>query len=102
MSNDTQIAEVAEIEEESTTVRRKGRPSYGEKAMKAGIYIRCSDDQKNAISEYVDGLNEQRASEGLPRIDVSSWIREIALKYSGNSDLGLAAQAAKMAKSFSV
>lgn len=83
-------------------VRKKGRPSYGEKPMKAGIYIRCSEEQKTAISEYVDQLNEDRKIEGLPRIDVSSWIREIALKHSGNSHLGMAAQAKKMARSFNV
>lgn len=97
MSDETNAVENAEV-----VPRKKGRPSFGDKPMKSGIYIRCSEEQKNAIIKYVDGLNNSRKNEGLPRIDVSSWMRELALKYSGNEELGMAAQAAKMAKAFSI
>lgn len=96
------VDENAETTATVVEARKKGRPPYGDKPMKSGIYLRCSDDQKAAITEFVENLNEKRRAEGLPRIDVSSWIRELALKHSGNSHMGLAVLAAKMAKVFSI
>ncbi len=70
------------------------RPGAGRKptlgsAMTAGIYLRCSADQKAALLEYVKGIE--------PRVELSTWIRELALKHSGNSDLGMAAAAREKA-----
>jgi uncharacterized protein YkwD len=75
----------------------RGRPtSY--LAMRTSIFIRCTEDQKAALKEYIDEINEDRAEKGLPRVDLSTWIRELALKHSGNEDLGMAAAALAAAK----
>lgn len=61
--------------------------------MDQGIYLRCSDAQKTALTEYVDELSAARVADGKPKVDLSTWIRELALKHSGNEHLGAAAQA---------
>lgn len=78
--------------------RGGARPGSGRKptsgvTMKTGIYLRCSGEQKTALHAYIDHLNEERAAAGLPPVDLSTWIRELALKHSGNEDLGMAARA---------
>lgn len=75
-----------------------GRKPTGRSAMSAGIYIRCSPEQKEALGAFVRELSEAREAEGLPKVDLSTWLRELALKHSGNEDLGLAAQARKAAR----
>ncbi len=74
-----------------------GRPKKVAGGMKIGIYIRCSADQKAALVEHVAGLSAERTARGLPKLELSTWMREIALKHSGNEDLGAAAQAARRA-----
>ncbi len=74
-----------------------GRKPAGAKAMSAGIYIRCSEEQKAALAEFVENMNAVRASQDLYKVDLSTWIRELALKHSGREDLGLAAQARRKA-----
>lgn len=69
-----------------------GRKPIGGRSMDVGIYLRCSPEQKEALTAYVHGLSEERKSQGLPGVDLSTWIRELALKASGNERLGLAAQ----------
>lgn len=98
--SDVEVTNLDASEDEVTTKSRRGRPPYGEKPMSSGIYIRCSEEQKEAITQYVENLNNDLQKEGLPRIDVSSWIRELALKHTGNSHLGMAAQAARLSKAF--
>ena len=68
------------------------KPTLG-KTMDAGIYISCSADQKEALAAHVEALSAKREAAGLPKVDLSTWVRELALKHSGNEHLGLAAQA---------
>lgn len=75
-----------------------GRKPSGAKAMSAGIYIRCSEEQKAALAAFVDDMNADRAARDLGKVDLSTWIRELALKHSGREDLGLAAQARRKAE----
>ena len=74
-----------------------GRKPAGAKAMSAGIYIRCSEEQKSALAAFVEDLNDSRAAGGLSKVELSTWIRELALKHAGREDLGLAAQARRKA-----
>lgn len=76
------------------------KPTTGE-AMDKGIYIRCSETQKDALQGFIDGVNEERKAKGLPEVDLSTWIRELALKHSGNEHLGLAARARAQAEAAS-
>lgn len=75
-----------------------GRKPAGAKAMSAGIYIRCSEEQKSALAGFVEDLNFERVADGLSRVDLSTWIRELALKHAGREDLRLAAQARRKAE----
>lgn len=75
-----------------------GRKPRSGRTMKAGIYLRCSHEQKEALEEHVRQLSEQRQAKGLPKVDLSTWIRELALKHSGNDHLGLAAAAHRKAE----
>lgn len=80
--------------------RREGagrKPTAGV-AMDTGIYLRCSGEQKEALQGFIDGLNADRAGKGLPEVDLSTWIRELALKHSGNEHLGMAARARAQAE----
>lgn len=70
-------------------------------AMDKGIYIRCSDEQKEALQTFIDKMNEERKAKGLPEVDLSTWIRELSLKHSGNEHLGLAARARAQAEAAS-
>lgn len=70
-----------------------GRPKKVDGGMKHGIYLRCSSEQKAALTAFVKDMSEKRKAEGLPKVELSTWIRELALKHSGNSDLGAAAKA---------
>jgi hypothetical protein len=67
-------------------------------AMTTTIAIRCTKEQREALMEFVDGLSTARIERGLPAVDLSTWIRELALKYSGNDRLGMAAQAEAKAR----
>lgn len=82
--------------------RRKGagRKPTGASAMSAGIYIRCSSEQKEALGAFVKELSEDREAKGLPGVNLSTWLRELALKHSGNEDLMIAAQARRVAEDF--
>lgn len=75
-----------------------GRKPAGGETMDKGIYIRCSDEQKSALQGYIDELNAEREGAGLPKVDLSTWIRELALKHSHNEHLGLAARARAQAE----
>lgn len=74
-----------------------GRPKKVDGGMKVGIYLRCSRDQKDALVRYVDILSASRIAQGLPKVELSTWIRELALKHSGNEALGAAAAARRAA-----
>lgn len=74
------------------------KPTLGKK-MQAGIYVRCSDEQKDALQAHVDKINAARAEEGIAsNVAVSEWMRELALKHSGNEHLGAAARAMAASK----
>jgi len=66
--------------------------------MKQGIYLRCSEAQKAALVAYVEELSAKRLEDGLPKVDLSTWIRELALKHSGNESLGAHAAALRAAE----
>lgn len=70
--------------------RSVGRPSLGDAARRASIAIRCTVEQREAIQQHVDELSEERAKKGQPPVDLTTWLRELALKHSGNSHLGIA------------
>lgn len=78
-----------------------GRKPTTDTAMDTGIYLRCSDTQKLALQGYIDDLNKKRKAEGKANVDLSTWIRELALKHSGNDHLGLAARARAQAEAAS-
>lgn len=69
-----------------------GRPPTGV-AMSAGVFIRTSEEQKAALVEFLEALNIRRAKRKLPRVELSTWAREVLLKHSGNERLGAAAKA---------
>lgn len=73
------------------------KPTHGT-TMRAGLYIRVSEEQKAALTAYVETLSAERQAEGLSAVDLSTWIRELALKHSGNAHLGLAAVARRQAE----
>ena len=54
-----------------------------------GITIKLTYEQKQAIKRYIAKLNRDLISQGLPKISETSWLKELALKHSGNSDLGI-------------
>lgn len=90
----------AEEKKKSHGGRRDGagrKPILGT-AMSTGIYIRCSPEQKEALSVFVKALSAERVAQGLPNVELSTWLRELGLKFSGNEELGLAAQARKAAE----
>ncbi|HHH30976.1 MAG TPA: hypothetical protein ENK57_21890, partial [Polyangiaceae bacterium] len=70
---------------------RKGagrKPLLGAK-MEAGVYVRCSEEQKSAFESFITDLNEKRKAKGYPgKVSLSTWLRELALKHSGNEELG--------------
>lgn len=66
--------------------------------MNTGIYIRCSTEQKEALGAFVRELSKAREAQDLPKVDLSTWLRELGLKHSGNEEFGLAAQARKAAE----
>ncbi len=74
-----------------------GRPPQAS-SLSAGLFIRTSEDQKAALLLFISGFNEKRAAKGLPRVELSTWVRELALKHSGNENLGAAAKAVKDAE----
>lgn len=82
--------------EENTEPKKKGRPTVNPKTV--GIFSRCSDEQKEAMQTYVDGLNPERIKKGLPPLKLSTWVREIALIQSGNKHLTDGAIRARMAE----
>ena len=75
-----------------------GRPKKIDGGMKLGIYLRCSAEQKAALVSYVEDLSTKRIVKGLPKVELSTWIRELALKHSGNDHLGAAAAARRAAE----
>lgn len=75
-----------------------GRPKKVTGGMKQGIYLRVSEEQKAALVAYVEEMSAERQAQGLPKVDLSTWIRELALKHSGNEHLGAAAAARKAAE----
>lgn len=74
------------------------KPIQGNSTMNAGIFVRCHDEQKDAIEGYVEKLSGKREAKGLSKVAVSTWLRELALKESGNEHLGMAAQSRKAAE----
>lgn len=69
------------------------KPLLGSK-MEAGVYVRCSQEQKEALETYIEALNEKRKAAGYPgKVSLSTWLRELALKHSDNEQLGAAARA---------
>ena len=74
-----------------------GRKPAGARAMSAGIYIRCSEEQKGALAAFVEALNTDRIKSNFSKVELSTWIRELALKAAGREDLGLAAAARRKA-----
>lgn len=74
-----------------------GRKPTGARAMSAGIYLRCSDEQKAALAAFVEAMNVDRIKSNLSKVELSTWIRELALKHAGREDLGLAAAARRKA-----
>lgn len=84
----------AEPEKKANGGRRPGagRKALGDKPMSAGIYIRCTAEQKEALADFVAELSVARQANGQSKVDLSTWLRELGLKHSGNEDLGLAAK----------
>jgi hypothetical protein len=74
-----------------------GRRTLVSGGMSEAIYFRCSLQQKEAIARYVSELSRKRTARGLPAVDISTWLRELALKHSGNSQLSAAAAAKRAA-----
>jgi len=74
-------------------VQRGGpRPGAGRKPKIEGglsfrYLVRFSPFQKEALDEYIENCNYERAENGLPMIELSSWIRKTLLEASGNDDL---------------
>lgn len=66
-----------------------GRPRSTPSVLTQGIYTRCTPEQKAALTAHVSELSEKLGS----KIDLSTWLRELALKHSGNGHLGAAAAA---------
>lgn len=84
------------------TTKRKnasgaGRPIEGKSAKNTGIFVRIEKTQRAAIEKYLVKLNASRVKKGLPKIKLSSWLREVGLKHSGNEELGAAAKARRAA-----
>jgi hypothetical protein len=65
------------------------RPTFGEK-LDAMSMIKFTSAQKAALTAYVEKLNKDRAKNGLAAVGLGTWLRELGLKESGNSDLGFA------------
>jgi len=76
-----------------TGTRSGGQP------MDTGLFVRCSLEQREAIKAHVEELSTKRQSAGLPKINTTTWLRELALKHAGREDLGMAAQARREAES---
>ena len=85
-----------------TAKRGRGRPVIGKEKQRTGVLVRMEDEQRDAIEEYLEELNAKREAKGLKPLPISTWMREIALKHSGNSELGAAGKAARAAKAGSV
>jgi hypothetical protein len=83
---------VVDVEEKKDRKPGSGRRPMLKTKMSAGIYIRCTEEQKVALVEFVRQLSDDRMSKGLSKVEVSTWLRELGLKYSGNEELGIAAQ----------
>jgi hypothetical protein len=76
-----------EIENRGGKRNRAGRPCLGDVLLDTGIYIRCSQAQKNALERYVKNLSEQLIAQKENGISLSTWIRELILTESKNEDL---------------
>ena len=87
-------------EEVSGKKKAGAHPHYGT-AMDTALYVRCNHEQKEAIEAFVRELSAKREAQGFSKVNVGTWIRELALKHSGNDHLGLAAQARAKAESAS-
>jgi hypothetical protein len=73
--------------------KKAGRPSAFDEKMDVAICLRCSGEQKDAMEQFVTELNAKRKAQGIPgKIKLATWIRELALKHSGNEELGQAAR----------
>lgn len=86
----------------TATKRGRGRPVIGKEKQRTGVLVRMEDEQREAIEEYLEELNEKREGKGLKPLPISTWMREIALKHSGNAELGAAGKAARAAKAGSI
>lgn len=75
-----------------------GRKVVAGVVMETGIYVRCSKEQKELLSKFVEDVSQERQLNGLPAINLSTWMRELALKYSGNEHLSMAAYARRLAE----
>ncbi len=69
-----------------------GRKAFGEEPMNAGVYIRMTNEQKTALLMFVKALSSKREENGQSKVTLSTWLRELGLKYSGNEELGVAAK----------
>lgn len=72
--------------------KKRGRPAQGDKSKRSGVYVRLEEDQHRALEAYCEDLSEERLAKGLKKMPVSTWLRELALKHSGNEALGAAAR----------
>lgn len=66
-----------------TAPRKRGRPAHAPGATTLGV--RLTAEQRAAI--------ERAAGE----LDLSAWVREMALRAAGRADLGIAGEAARFA-----
>ena len=71
---------------------------YRKVGMHDQIFFRCTVDQKKALEAYVAMLNKKREKEGQESVGLGTWLRELALKHSGNDHLTVAAQALAAAR----
>ena len=63
-----------------------GRPATG-KTVTGILYIRCLPIAREAIDEYLEGVNSDREDAGLRPISLSRWGTEALLKAAGRRDL---------------
>ena len=82
--------------------KAKKNTATEEDSKRSGSYVRLSEEQFTALEEYIGELNVKRAAAGLRNMRLSTWLRELGLKHSGNEHLGAAAQALKEAEAAQV
>lgn len=81
-------------EENPTPEKKRGRKKKDETDKKnRAVCIRLDEEQHSALETYLAGLNAKRVEQGAKPLPISTWLREVALQQSGNSDLGAAAKA---------